>query len=194
MRAPIKWLSKYVALNLPIQEIAKRLTMAGLEVTSIDESGGDWSNIVVGHVLEVTKHPDADRLSLVTVETGEGECQVVCGASNVAAGQKIAYAKLGAELFHGDTGEKKKIKKSKIRGVVSSGMICSERELGLSDEHEGILVLPEVVVVGQPLPEVLGDSVLDIDMKPNRSDGLSMIGIARDIAALTGEELCEPNV
>lgn len=117
MRAPIKWLSKYVALNLPIQEIAKRLTMAGLEVTSIDESGEDWSNIVVGHVLEVTRHPDADRLSLVTVDTGEGECQVVCGASNVAAGQKIAYAKLGAELFYGNTGEKKKLKKSKIRGV-----------------------------------------------------------------------------
>ncbi|GMR22974.1 MAG: phenylalanine--tRNA ligase subunit beta [Acidobacteriota bacterium] len=197
MRVPVKWLSEYVTLNLPVADIAHRLTMAGLEVTGIERTGEEWDGVVVGHVLDVKKHPDADRLSLVSVDVGDETFEVVCGAPNVARGQNIAYAKLGARLFFSDgahTGEKKKLKKAKIRGVVSTGMVCSERELGLSDEHEGILVLSESTEKGQPLADVFGDTVLDIDMKPNRADGLSVLGVARDVAALTGESLREPDL
>jgi len=194
MRVPIKWLSRYVDLSLPIETIAERLTMAGLEVTGIDRTGGDWEGVCVGHVLAVSRHPDADRLSLVSVSTGDDSYEVVCGAPNVAAGQKIAYASLGARLLDAHSGQKKKLKKAKIRGVVSVGMVCSERELGLSDEHDGILVLPENAPIGLPLGSVLGDTVLDIDMKPNRADGLSVVGVARDVAALTGASLREPEL
>ncbi len=195
MRVPIKWLSEYVTVVLPVKEMAQRLTMAGLEVTSIERTGDDWEDVVIGHVVEVQKHPDADRLTLVTVDIGGDEnFEVVCGAGNVAKGQNIAYAKLGARLIDARTGEKKKLKKAKIRGVVSRGMVCSERELGLSDEHEGILVITSAIAErGKPLAEVLGDTVLDIDMKPNRADGLSVVGVARDVAALTGETLREPD-
>ena len=194
MRVPIKWLSEYVTVTLPVKEVAQRLTMAGLEVTSIERTGDDWEDVVIGHVVDVQKHPDADRLTLVTVDIdGDDTFEVVCGAPNVAKGQNIAYAKLGARLIDARTGEKKKLKKAKIRGVVSRGMVCSERELGLSDEHEGILVLDALAEIGKPLAEVLGDTVLDIDMKPNRADGLSVVGVARDVAALTGETLREPD-
>ena len=194
MRVPIKWLSEYVTVTLPVKEVAQRLTMAGLEVTGIERTGDDWEDVVVGHVVDVQKHPDADRLTLVTVDIGGVDSfEVVCGAPNVAKGQNIAYAKLGARLIDARTGEKKKLKKAKIRGVVSRGMVCSERELGLSDEHEGILVLDASSEIGKPLAEVLGDTVLDIDMKPNRADGLSVVGVARDVAALTGETLREPD-
>lgn len=194
MRVPIKWLSRYVTLTLPVETIAERLTMAGLEVTAIERTGDDWEGVSVGRVLDVKKHPDADRLSLVSVDAGDERFEVVCGAPNVAAGQNIAYARLGARLIDARTGDKKKLKKAKIRGVVSVGMVCSERELGLSDEHDGILVLPEDAELGKPLADVIGDTVLDIDMKPNRADGLSVVGVARDVAALTGESLREPEL
>lgn len=192
MRVPIKWLSDYVKVSLPTSELAQRLTMAGLEVTGIHRTGDGWDGVVVGHVVEVKPHPDADRLRLVRVDVGSDQYEVVCGAPNVAAGQRIAYAKLGAHLRDGHTGEPKKLKKAKIRGVVSVGMVCSERELGLSDEHEGILVLDPASEIGMPLSELLGDTVLEIDMKPNRADGLSVIGVARDVAALAGASLNEP--
>ena len=195
MRVPIKWLRSYVTVTLPVKEVAQRLTMAGLEVTGIERTGSDWEDVVIGHVVDVQKHPDADRLTLVTVDIGGDDTfEVVCGAPNIAKGQYIAYAKLGARLIDARTGEKKKLKKAKIRGVVSRGMVCSERELGLSDEHEGILVVTSAIAErGKPLAEVLGDTVLDIDMKPNRADGLSVVGVARDVAALTGETLREPD-
>ena len=194
MRVPIKWLSEYVPIVLPIPEIAHRLTMAGLEVTGIQQTGEDWENVVVGDVVDVTPHPDADRLRLVRVDTGAEQHEVVCGAPNVAKGQRIAYARIGANLRDGHTGEPKKLKKAKIRGVVSVGMVCSERELGLSDEHEGILVLDPSAEIGAPLAEVLGDTVLIIDMKPNRADGLSILGVARDVAVLTGVPMSEPPI
>jgi phenylalanyl-tRNA synthetase beta chain len=193
MRVPLKWLREYVDLVLPVKEIARRLTMAGLEVTGIERAGSEWENVVVGEVLDVQPHPDADRLRLVTVNDGASRYEVVCGAPNVATGQKIAYASLGATLLDASTGEPRKLKKAKIRGVVSEGMVCSERELGLSDEHEGILVLASDAPVGRPLSEILGDTVLVIDMKPNRADGLSVLGVARDVAALTGTTVREPD-
>jgi phenylalanyl-tRNA synthetase beta chain len=193
MRVPLKWLREYVEVSLPLKEVAHRLTMAGLEVTGIERAGSDWENVVVGEVLDVRPHPDADRLRLVTVTDGASRHEVVCGAPNVALGQRIAYASLGASLIDASTGEPRKLRKAKIRGVVSEGMVCSERELGLSDEHEGILVLAAEAPVGRPLAEVLGDSVLVIDMKPNRADGLSILGVARDVAALTGTSVREPD-
>jgi phenylalanyl-tRNA synthetase beta chain len=193
MRVPLKWLREYVDLVVPVKEISRRLTMAGLEVTGIERAGSDWENVVVGEVLDVRPHPDADRLRLVTVNDGASRYEVVCGAPNVARGQRIAYASLGATLVDASTGEPKKLKKAKIRGVVSEGMVCSERELGLSDEHEGILVLSSDAPVGRPLSEILGDTVLVIDMKPNRADGLSVLGVARDVAALTGTSVREPD-
>jgi phenylalanyl-tRNA synthetase beta chain len=193
MRVPISWLRDYVDLSLPLKEVAHRLTMAGLEVTGI-ERASDWAGIVVGEVVEARPHPDADRLSLVTVDDGRGRHEVVCGAPNVAAGQRIAFASLGVELIDAHTGERRKLKRAKIRGVVSEGMVCSERELGISDEHEGILVLPQDAPLGAALAEVLGQTVLVIDMKPNRADGLSIVGVARDVAALTGERLRGPDL
>ena len=194
MHVPIRWLSEYVEIDLPVREVADRLTMAGLEVTAIRETGERWKNIVVGMVSQVEPHPNADRLRLVTVDIGDELFKVVCGAPNIATGQKIAYAKLGALLIDAHTGEPRKLKRAKIRGIVSAGMVCSELELGLSEEHEGILVLAADMPVGEPLEKLLGDTILEIDMKPNRADGLSVLGIARDVAALTGNNLREPAI
>lgn len=194
MLAPLKWLEDYVNVSLSDKDIAHRLTMAGLEVTSIERVGESWDDISVGQVLEVERHPNADRLTLVSVDDGTERHKVVCGAPNVAAGQKIAYAKVGAKLIDGHSGKPTVLKKAKIRGVESAGMVCSEKELGLSDEHEGILVLAEDAPLGMPLKNYLGDSIFDIDMKPNRADGLSILGIARDVAALTGGTVREPDL
>ncbi|MEX1253557.1 MAG: phenylalanine--tRNA ligase subunit beta [Dehalococcoidia bacterium] len=194
MRVPLKWLADYVPVTLPPKELAHRLTMAGLEVEHIHQIGGGWDEalITVGEVLAVEPHPNADRLRLATVRYGDAEpLTVVCGAPNVAPGQKIAFARAGAELIDGHSGEPAVLKPAKIRGVESTGMVCSERELGLSEEHEGILVLPDSAPVGEPLARYLGDAVLDIDVTPNRPDCLSVLGIAREVAALTGHSVHE---
>ena len=194
MRVPLKWLGEYVALALPEDELAHRLTMAGLEVTAIERMGSSWENIFVGEVKDVSPHPNADRLRLATVSLGSEEHTVVCGAPNVAAGQKIAFARLGANVLDGHSGKATKLKAAKIRGVESAGMVCSEKELGLSGEHEGILVLAEDAPVGAAFAGYYGETVLEIDMKPNRADGLSVLGVARDVAALTGAEVREPEL
>ncbi len=194
MRVPLRWLETMVSLPEDIEALAHRLTLAGLEVTDIEQVGGDWDGVVVGRVLEVRPHPDADRLRLVTVDKG-GEAQtVVCGAPNVAAGQDIAFASEGAMLTDPRTGSPRKLKKSRIRGVVSGGMVCSEAELGLSVEHEGILVLDTARPPGTPLREVLGDRVFVFDLTPNRADALSVLGVAREVSALTGAPLRSPDV
>ncbi len=183
-----------VPLPEDIESLAHRLTLAGLEVTGIEQVGGDWDRVVVGRVREVQPHPDADRLRLVTVDKGGENQTVVCGASNVAAGQDIAFAPEGAMLTDPRTGNLRKLKKSRIRGVVSGGMVCSEAELGLSTEHEGILVLATDRPAGTPLREVLGDRVLVFDLTPNRADALSVLGVAREVSALTGAPLTPPEV
>ena len=195
MRVSLKWLADYVDVTLPPKEIAHRLTMAGLEVETIEYVGGDWDPelITVGRVLAVEPHPNADRLRLATVDYGGDAPQtVVCGAPNVAPEQKIAFARAGATLIDGRSGKPTVLKPAKIRGVESAGMVCSERELGLSEEHEGILVLDDGAPIGEPLARYLGDAILNIDLKPNRPDGLSVLGVAREVAALTGAELREP--
>ena len=196
MKVPVSWLSEYVDIDISLDDLADRLTMAGNEVVSIERTG--WiDDVVVGYVRAVRPHPDADRLTLVTVDHGNGEAEVVCGAPNVAQGQKVAYASIGAVLFDAysdEPGKTRKLKRSKIRGVVSEGMVCSVRELGIGDEHDGILVLDEGAIVGTPIGEVIGESVLDIELTPNRPDCLGIVGVARDVAAITGNQLREPDV
>ena len=192
MKVPLSWLRDYVDVDLDPHELAHRMTMAGVEAERVEVVGEGWENVVVGLVKAVGPHPDADRLSLATVDTGDGELTVVCGAPNVAAGQKIAFARVGARLIDAHTGEPAKVKAAKIRGVESRGMVCSELELGLSDEHEGILVLAEDAPLGAPLSSHLGDVVIDFAITPNRPDCLSVLGIAREAGALTGRPVREP--
>ena len=193
MRVPLSWLAEYVPLRMPPAELAHRLTMAGLETTYDPGPGAGWRNVVVGRVVDVRPHPNADRLRLADVDTGGGTATVVCGAPNVAAGQKIAFAHVGATLTSGKTGEPMELTAAVIRGVESAGMVCSERELGLSDEHEGILVLPDDSPVGEPLASALPPAgALEVEVTPNRGDCLSVLGIARETAAITGEQVTEP--
>jgi phenylalanyl-tRNA synthetase beta chain len=192
MRVPLSWLADYVDLTLDTKEVARRLTIAGIEVDDII-TPGEWDGIVVALAEAVEPHPNADRLRLVTVDIGSNERpKVVCGAPNIEPGQKVAYASLGTKLIDGHTGRPTVLKKAKIRGVESEGMICSEKELGLSDQHEGILVLPEDSKVGVPLSEVVGDTIFDLDLTPNRPDWFSILGIAREVAALTGQTWRDP--
>ena len=181
-------------VSLEPKELAHRLTMAGIEVGDVEEVGEAWEGVCVGKVREVKKHPNADRLTLCTVDLPEETFEVICGAPNVAAGQNIAFARVGAQLLDGHSGKPFKLKAAKIRGVVSNGMICSKKELGMSDEHEGILVLPEDAPPGVPLFEYLGDSILELELTPNRPDCLSMLGVAQEVAALTGERVTAPEV
>ena len=195
MRLPLSWLSQYVDITIPLSQLAERLTMAGLEVSGIESTIGDWKDIVVARVMEVRPHPRADRLRLATVELGEGlRKTVVCGARNVAPGQKVAFAAEGAELIDGKTGLPTTLRMTVIRGVESAGMILSERELGLGDNHEGILVLDDRASIGDPLAAHLGETILNLDLKPNRPDTFSVLGVAREVAALTGHKVREPDL
>ena len=193
MKIPLSWLKEYVDISVPVEDLARRLTMAGTEVSEVATIGGNWNNCFVGRVTGVERHPNADRLTLCTVDAGEEQMQVVCGAPNVAEGQKIAFAKVGAELFNTHSGKVEPLKAARIRGVVSEGMICSEVELGVGDDHDGILVLPEDAPIGTGLSDYLGDRILDLDVTPNRPDCLSILGVAREAAALTGEIVTEPD-
>lgn len=197
MKVPLSWLKNYVPVTIPPRELARRLTMAGIEVGEVEEVGGNWDRdkVLVGHVLKVDRHPNADRLSLPTVDLGNGETiTVVCGAPNVAAGQKIAFAREGARLFSARTGQVETLKPARIRGVLSSGMVCSALELGLGQDHEGILVLEDDAPVGMPLADYLGDAILVPEVTPNRPDCLSILGIAHEVAALTGQNVAEPEL
>ncbi|MFN3975429.1 MAG: YtpR family tRNA-binding protein, partial [Dehalococcoidia bacterium] len=151
MRIPLSWLQEFVDLTLTPAEIAHRLTMAGLEVSGIEQVGGQWEKVFVGLVRRVMPHPNADRLRLCEVDLGTERWTVVCGAPNVAEGQKVAFAKAGARLFDPRTGKLETLRPARIRGILSEGMVCSERELGLGEDHTGILVLSDDATVGAPL-------------------------------------------
>jgi phenylalanyl-tRNA synthetase beta chain len=194
MKVSLKWLNDYVDIKLGPQELAERLTMAGSEVKGIETVGGTWDNVVVGEVIALNPHPNADRLRLATVDLGTQQVTTVCGAPNIALGQKVTFAHVGAKLMDPHTGQVVVLKPAKIRGVVSEGMVCSEKELGISEEHEGILILPPEAPIGAAVGAYLGDVVLDVDVTPNRPDCLSVIGIAREIGALTGESFHVPEV
>ena len=192
MKIPLSWLKELVDFDVPAEELAHQLTMAGLEVGDVITVGG-WENCSVGFVENVERHPNADRLVLCTVDVGEdAPHQVVCGAPNVAQGQKIAFAQVGASLIDARNGKLSKLKAAKIRGVVSRGMVCSERELGLGNDHDGILVLPSDAPLGMALDDYLGDVILDLEPTPNRSDWLSVLGVAYEVAALTGSQVRQP--
>ena len=192
MRVSLKWLKEYVDFDLAAEDLAHRLTMAGIEVGSIEQIGQDWENVYVGHVTSVDTHPNADRLRLATVDLGEEKITVVCGAPNIAPKQNIAFAKIGALLTDSDTGEKSRLKAARIRGIPSEGMVCSERELGLGEDHSGILVLPEDAPIGIPLETYMGDIIFDLDVTPNRPDCFGMLGIAWEVAAITGNPVNVP--
>ncbi len=195
MRIPLRWLADYVDLVLPEGELARRLTTAGVEVGEIISSAGEWDGVTAAEVVKGEKHPNADRLTLVTVHLGNERFErVVCRAPNVAVGQKVAFAPEGTRLIDGHTGEPTILKRQKIRGVESAGMVLSEKELGISDSHEGILVLPEDAPVGKPLASILGETVFDLDLTPNRPDLLSVLGVAREVGALSGGRVRDPSI
>jgi phenylalanyl-tRNA synthetase beta chain len=188
LRVPLKWLQRYVELDRDAQDLAKLLNEAGIEVARIDRVGPEWDQLRVAEILEIEKHPNADRLSLATVNTGTAEMTVVCGAPNIAVGQKVPFAPVGAKLL--DT----VLEARPIRGVTSEGMLCAADELGLSPDHTGILVLDPSETPGTPLEKVLGDEVLELEVTPNRSDCLGIIGVAREVSALTGQPLRLPAI
>lgn len=194
MKVPLKWLQEYIGITLPPADLANRLTMAGTEVKGMQDIGGSWANIVVGQITTINPHPNADRLSLATVDLGTEQQTVVTGAPNLKVGDKVAFAYVRAQLIDGHSGRLFRLKSAKIRGVVSSGMVCSEKELGISDNHEEIIVLPMEAEVGASIADYLGDVILDLDITPNRPDCLSVIGIAKEVTALTGQGLHLPEV
>jgi phenylalanyl-tRNA synthetase beta chain len=192
VRVPLSWLREYVDVDLSPRELAAELTMRGMEVSDIEIGGADgWRDVVVGRVLAVERHPNADTLWLTRVDVGDGgELEIVCGAQNLDVGQLVPAALPGAVL-PGD----RRIERSKIRGVVSNGMLCSAVELGLGSDADGIHILGhgDELPVGQPLAEAIAEVVLDVDVKPNRGDALSMVGLAREIAAFTGAQVRVPD-
>jgi phenylalanyl-tRNA synthetase beta chain len=190
MKISYNWLTEYIDTNKTPQEISELLTFSGLEVEGIEKIQavqGGLEGMVIGEVLTKEKHPDADRLSVTTVDIGnELPLHIVCGASNVAAGQKVVVATVGAMLYP-TKGEPFQIKKSKIRGAISEGMICAEDEIGLGDSHDGIMVLDAAAKVGTSASEYFklqDDWILEIGLTPNRADATSHIGVARDLAAV----------
>lgn len=188
MNISYNWLKDYIATPLTPAQLADALTSIGLETGSVEEVEsirGGLRGIVVGKVLTCVEHPDSDHLHITTVDLGDGQpTQIVCGAANVAAGQTVVVATVGTTLYDGD--KEFKIKKSKIRGVESFGMICAEDEIGVGTSHDGIMVLPDSVAAGTPAAEYFGltsDYVLEVDLTPNRIDAASHYGVARDLAA-----------
>lgn len=193
MKILLSWLRNYIDLEgISSEEISHKLTMAGLEVEDVYSEAEIYKGFVVGKVNLKQKHPNADKLSLCTVSTGENEYQVICGAPNVEANQKIVFAPIGTIIPKGQL----KIEKVKIRGIESYGMICSEAELEISDKHEGIMVLPDDFKVGAKITEALklNDVIFEIGITPNRPDALSHIGVARELAALLGKSLKLPQI
>lgn len=191
------WLRTFVNPPISTDELSHLLTMSGLEVESCVPVAPDFSGIVVAQVLEVGKHPNADRLSVCKVDAGTGTALgIVCGAPNVAAGLKVPCALIGAKLPGEDPGKPFELKAAKMRGVESAGMLCSARELGLSEDHTGLLVLPQDAPVGRSIREYLAldDAVFTIKLTPNRADALSILGVAREVAALTGAALNSPDI
>jgi phenylalanyl-tRNA synthetase beta chain len=190
MKLTLGWLKEHLETDTPIEAIAERLTMLGLEVEQIIDRAAELAPFTVAYVEDCAPHPNADRLKLCKVDTGAGVLEVVCGAPNARTGMKGVFAPIGARL----PGTGLVLEKRAIRGVTGHGMLCSEREMGLSDEHEGIIELPEDAPVGAPFAELLGldDPVLDIAVTPDRGDCLGVLGIARDLAAAGAGRLVGP--
>src|SRR5207237_9498922 len=197
MLVPLTWLREYVDLDVPLEELAARIHTSVAEVARIVRRGvpdddGNLDLYRAGRVVEAGKHPNADRLQLCQVDVGEGEPrQIVCGAWNFGAGATVAVALPGAVL-PGD--ERRRLERAKLRGAVSDGMILSERELEIGNDERGIIVLPEPFEPGTPLADVLPltETILELEIMPNRPDLLSVHGVAREVSALLGTELAPP--
>lgn len=190
MRLSETWLREWVDPPVSTEELADQLSMAGLEVASVSAVAEIFEGVVVGRVMSREPHPNADKLSLCNVETGEGQTlQIICGAANVMAGMKVPVALVGAVL-PGDF----RIKKAKLRGVASQGMICSEAELGLAESSDGIMSLPSDAPVGMDFRAYLGldDRVIDLDLTPDRGDCLSLSGVAREVGVINRCKVIEP--
>jgi phenylalanyl-tRNA synthetase beta chain len=189
MRVSFEWLREYAPTDRDPRAIAEALLGAGLEVSEFEDLSAGLEKVVVAELISVSPHPNADRLTICDVRTPERTHRIVCGAKNMKAGDRVALALPGARLPAG-----MEIRRSKIRGEVSEGMMCSETELKLAEESAGILILPADAPVGKPLADYLGrnDTVLEIDLTPNRPDCLSHVGVAREVAALTGSSLRVP--
>ena len=182
MKIPLSWLREFTDVQLTAEQLAEALTLRGLEVRGVERWGANWSKMVVGELLEVGPHPKADRLQLTKVRIGDGPIlNIVCGARNIAAGQRIPVALVGAEMPDG-----RRIERAEKMGVASEGMLCSGQELDATDDGDGILILDPSAPLGVPLVDYLGEDVIDVDVKPNRGDLLSILGLAREVGAITG--------
>ncbi|MCK4357301.1 MAG: phenylalanine--tRNA ligase subunit beta [Candidatus Cloacimonetes bacterium] len=191
MKISYNWLKEFVPINLPIEEFCQKLTMFGIEVEDIIHLGDEYENIVVGKIVSVKPHPNSDHLLVCLVDVGENKpFSIICGAPNVKENQNVVVAKIGAMLGNF------KIKKSKLRGIESYGMICSEKELGISDDHSGIMVLDAEYNAGTPFTEVLkiDDYVIDVEITPNRPDLLGMLGVAREVAVMLDTKYTSPKI
>jgi phenylalanyl-tRNA synthetase beta chain len=192
MRVPLSWLREYVDVSISPRQLADELTMRGMEVNAVETTGADWTDVVVGRVVDLRRHPNADTLWLTRVDVGPagGEIEIVTGAQNLKKGQLVPTALVGAVL----PGERR-IERTRIRGEVSQGMLCGEADLGVGSNLDDILILEpgDGVAPGTPLADLLGDTVLDVDVKPNRGDALCMVGLAREVAAFSGASLRLPD-
>lgn len=191
MKVSYNWLQEFVAVPVSADELAARLSMAGLEVSALQPAVPAFDSVVVGEVLQVDRHPDADKLTVCQVNAGGGEnLQIVCGAPNVRAGMKAPVILPGGSLPDGT-----RIRKTRLRGVESAGMLCSGRELALGEDHSGLYALPDDAPVGTPFGEYLGagDKIIDIEITPNRGDCLGMLGVAREVSALFDQDLRRPD-
>ncbi|MBP1730101.1 MAG: phenylalanyl-tRNA synthetase beta subunit [Deltaproteobacteria bacterium] len=191
MRVPFEWLRDFVHIDISAEDLAKRLTMRGLEVEGQETFQSTFSDVTVGEILELEPAPGAEKLLLCRVDVGRDVLPIVCGASNIVVGNKVPVALPQARLADGTV-----IEKRRIKGIESYGMLCSERELGLSDEHSGIFILPDEVRVGDGLIEAIGlaDTVFDVNVPPNRGDCQSILGIAREVAGILGTSVTLPSV
>ncbi len=191
MKVSLNWIRDYVDISMGTDDLVELLTMGGLEVEGVTTTGQGFEKVVVAELETIRKHPNAEKLSLVQARTDRGRFSIVCGAKNIREGQKVPLALVGARLPNGV-----EIRRTKIRGEVSEGMLCSETELGLGKDASGIMILPGDFPLGANLGELLGlrDTVLDISVTPNRPDCLSVIGVAREIAALTHQQLRYPRI
>lgn len=193
MKFPLSWLKEYIDCDLTPEQIGKKLTLAGLEVESIETIAPGFEKVVVGRVTHVEKHPNADKLCVATVTDGQETFQVVCGAPNCRSGMKTAFAKVGA-ILHDESGNSFTVKPAKLRGVESSGMLCSAKELGLGDEADGIMELDATIKDGMDIASLYADTIFDVALTPNLGHCASLIGIARELSAATGCPLLPPGI
>src|SRR2546427_12352941 len=191
IKVPVSWLREYVDIDTPIDELALKLHMSSTEVKGVERPWWD-DKVRVGRISKLAKHPNADKLQLATVDYGQDRPKtVVTGATNLAVGDIVPFADEGAQIIDGHTGERTTLRGKPMRGIQSEGMVLSAKELGLGEDHDGIQLLDPKLPVGALLREVLGETILALDVQPNRPDCLGIVGVAREVAALLATALRE---